>query len=30
MRNNYHRLVIDYHGCDKSERDAVVMGQELK
>ena len=30
MRNNYPNLVIAYHGCDESVRDAVVMGQELK
>ena len=28
--NNYPNLVIGYHGCDESVRDAVVMGQELK
>ena len=28
--NNYPNLVIAYHGCDESVRNAVVMGEELK
>lgn len=30
MHNNYPNLVLAYHGCDESVRDAVVMGESLQ
>ncbi len=30
MRNNYPNLVLAYHGCDVSVRDAVIKGESFK